>query len=58
MKKVTVSVGKSTQSAIKELGKAEKTLYFLVIGEGDSKITMNVGEKTYNSVQKLLNETK
>lgn len=49
-----VDVARSTQSAIPELGQAEKTLYYLVIGEGDKKIVINVGEKTYSKVAKLI----
>lgn len=55
--KLEVAVAKSTQSAIPELGKKENNLYYLVLGEGENKVIINVGEKTYNSVSKLT-ETK
>lgn len=53
-----VTVAKSTQSAIPELGKKENTLYYLVIAKGEEKVVINVGEKTYNSVDKLCKEDK
>lgn len=48
-----VQVAKATQSAVPELNMAEKTLYYLIIGSGDAKVQINVGEKTYNAVKKL-----
>lgn len=36
------------------LGTNEKTLYYLLIGTGESKAVINVGEKTYATVSKLL----
>lgn len=40
-------------------GKIEtKTLYYLTIGEGDNLLQINVGEKTYEAVQKINTETK
>lgn len=44
---------KSTQTAIPEIQKPEKTLYYLIIGEGENKVELNVGQKTYEKVQKL-----
>lgn len=55
--KQLIIAAKSTQSAIPELNQPEKTLYYLVIGEGDKKISLNVGQKTYDSVVKLNKET-
>lgn len=49
----TVTTAKSTQSAVAELNKKETTLYYLVIGEGENKVVINVGEKTYNKVNAL-----
>ena len=37
-----------------ELGREEKTLYWLIIGEGEEKYAMNVGKKSYNEVNKLI----
>lgn len=54
--KQEVKVAKATQSAVPELGTPEKTLYYLIIGEGDSKTIINIGQKTYDSISKLSNE--
>ena len=51
---VEVNVAKATKTAIPELGKNEKTLHYLIIGTGEKKTVINVGEKTYNSVEKML----
>lgn len=48
---------KQNQLAIPELGKEAKTLYYLIIGEGENKIIINIGEKTHNSINEL-NKTK
>ena len=37
-----------------ELGREEKTLYWLIIGEGEEKYALNVGEKSYEEVNKLI----
>lgn len=56
--KLEIKTAKSVQNAIPELKREERTLYFLVIGNDDGIVTMNIGEKTYNSIEKLLkNET-
>lgn len=47
---VTTSV---TQSANEVLGTKEKNLFYLIIGEGENKVTINVGEKTHNQVKEL-----
>lgn len=54
--KINVTVAKSTQSAVPELNMKEKTLYYLVIGEGETAVKLNVGEKTYNSIKDLTDE--
>lgn len=51
--KAEITVAKSVQSAMPEIGREEKTQYFMVIASGDEKITINVGEKTYNSIKKM-----
>lgn len=52
--KLEIKTAKSTQSAVPELKREEKTLYFLIIGNEDAIVTLNVGEKTYNSITKLI----
>lgn len=52
--KQEITTAKSKQEAIPEIGKKEATLYYLIIGEKEDKIVINVGEKTYNGVQKLI----
>ena len=56
MKQVTVKVTSVKQEGNEILGTKEKTLWYLVIGEGENKIQINVGEKTFNGVKKLLDE--
>lgn len=41
------------QEANAVLGTKEKTLYYLIIGEGETKVLINVGEKTHENVKKL-----
>lgn len=49
-----VDTTKVKQDANSVLGTAEKTLYYLLIGTGETKAVINVGEKTYATVSKLL----
>lgn len=57
--KLEIKTAKSVQPAIPELKREEKTLYFLVIGNDDGIVTLNVGEKTFTSINKLIeNEQK
>lgn len=42
-----------TQTANKELGTAEKTLYYLIIENANGKEIINVGEKTHNKIKEL-----
>ena len=49
-----ISTTKQTQSALPELGREEKTIYWLIIGEGEEKYAMNIGKKSYNEVNKLI----
>lgn len=52
--KIEVKTAVSTQTAIPELGKTEKKMYYLVIGEDkETQTVINVGEKTYEKVSKL-----
>lgn len=52
--KIEVNVTSVTQSANEVLNTKEKKLFYLLIGEGDTKTLINVGEKTYNNVKKLI----
>lgn len=49
-----IQVTTSTQSAIPEINREQKTMYYLIIGDGMDKAVINVGEKTYHTVGKLL----
>lgn len=52
---ITVKVAKSEQTAIPEINKEAKTIYYLIIGNGkEPETVINVGQKTFVSVQKLL----
>lgn len=54
MKIETTSV---TQTANKLLGTEEKSLYYLLITNSKgNKMTVNVGKKTHDQVQQLVNE--
>lgn len=56
--KIEVNVTKVTLPANEVLGSKEKVLYYLVIGEGENKTTINVGEKTHDAVSKLTQKQK
>ena len=49
-----VRTTKQTQGALPELGREEKTMYWLIIGEGENKYSLNVGKKSYEEVNKLI----
>lgn len=49
-----VNTTKVKQEANAVLGTNEKTLYYLLIGSGENKAVINVGEKTYATVSKLV----
>lgn len=56
---ITIKVAKSEQSAIPEIKKEAKTLYYLIIGNGkEPETVINVGEKTYNSVSQIIDNDK
>nr|WAE43643.1 MAG: hypothetical protein [Microviridae sp.] len=57
MKRVKIQTTRSVLPAIPELERKETTLYYLIIGEGVNKVIINVGDKTYKSVQHVLDET-
>lgn len=52
--KTTVKTAESKQSAVEELGKKEKSLYYVIIGDDEDKVVINVGEKTYTGVKNHL----
>lgn len=51
-----ITVAKAQQTAIPELEKAEKTLYYLIVQSEttNQKIILNVGEKSYTGVLELI----
>lgn len=51
-----VDTTKVKQEANAVLNTTEKTLYYLLIGTGETKTVINVGEKTYVTVSKLITE--
>lgn len=51
---MNIDVTKVIVPANEVLGTQTKTLNYLVISEGKEKVTINVGEKTVESVEKLL----
>lgn len=53
-----VKTAESKQAAIPELGRDAKSLYYVIIGEGDERVIMNVGEKTFKGVNELLKAEK
>lgn len=53
---LNIDVTKVKQEGNEVLGSKEKTLYYLLIGTGETKAVINVGEKTYASVSKLVAE--
>lgn len=48
-----VTVTKVKQEANAVLNTEEKTLYYLIIGEGQGKAIINVGVKTYTTIAQL-----
>lgn len=51
-----VNTTKVKQDGNDILNTKEKTLYYLLIGTGENKAIINVGEKTYVTVSKLVAE--
>lgn len=51
---LNVETTKVKQEANATLNTTEKTLYYLLIGTGETKTVLNVGEKTYVGVSKLV----
>ena len=40
------------------LGTQEKSLYYLLIGEGDNRVQINIGHVNYVNITTLINEKK
>lgn len=53
---LNIDTTKVKQEANATLGTTEKTLYYLIIGVGEGKTVINVGEKTYVTVSKQIAE--
>lgn len=51
--KLEIATTSVKQEANTVLGTKEKELYYLIIGEGDNKLVINVGQKTHDSVKEL-----
>lgn len=43
--------------AVKMTDIREKELLYLIVGEGNGKVIINVGQKTFDTVEKLLENT-
>lgn len=54
--KIEVNTTSVKQEANETLGFKEKTLYYLILGEGEGKKVINVGEKTHEAVKELLKQ--
>lgn len=52
--KLEVNVAKTTVQGNEVLGTKDKNLYYLVLGEGENKYALNVGEKTYETVAVMI----
>lgn len=55
--KLQVKLGMAVQSAVPETGKPEVKTYYLVLGENEKKVVVNIGEKTFDKIKKLQDET-
>ena len=52
---LTVTVAKSTQEAIPELGRDAKNMYFVKIQNNNGEsIVINIGENSYTKLAKLI----
>jgi len=54
--KLNVTVAKSTQEAMPEIGRKEKTTYYLKVNDDITEIVLNVGENTYNTINQMSDE--
>lgn len=48
-----VNVTKDEQKALPGIREEAKSIYYLVIGEGDKKVILHVGKLTYEKINKL-----
>lgn len=55
-KNARLDVTTITQTANELLGKKEQKLYYLIVETERGKMTINVGEKTHNEINKLTQE--
>lgn len=51
--KQEVNVTEVTQTANSILGTTETKKYFLIIGQNEKKVVINIGQKTFNSIKEL-----
>ena len=51
--KIEVNTTSTKQDANEVLGTPEKTIYYLIIGDGEKKVVIHVGQKTFESVREL-----
>ena len=47
-----ISTTRQTQGALPELGREEKTMYWLIIVESEDKYILNVGKKSFEEINK------
>ena len=56
--KQEVKVTTNVQTAIPELDRAEKIMYYLIIGEGQTKVVINIGKSKYDEIKALTEKQK
>lgn len=54
VKNAQVKVAKITQTGNKEMGIEEKNLFYLMVITDKGTTRLNVGEKTYNTINEIL----
>lgn len=52
--KIEVKTAETVQTGNEVLGSKDKKLLYLVLGEGENKVVMNIGEKSYSAINKLI----
>lgn len=55
--KIEVTTTSTKQEANDILGTPAKTIYYLIIGEGENKVVIHVGQKTHDSIKTLTTKT-
>ena len=53
-----ITTAKTSVTGNDIIGTKDKDLFYVVFGEGENKYAMNIGEKSYNKINELLNEEK